>query len=147
MNAAPDLLNLKALIGVLGMLNKNPLGLRLVEKPLSNGIRQTGSQRDRAPVALRHAVGSMKRGGNAVAPSIDSRAPVESDALARAIAEIEIASAALRQSDPTLKPWQPNAEAQGSQRHLPVWILISAVWAAALLSLSVAISGIVYLAG
>ena len=88
----------------------------------------------------------MKNRGNAIAPSIASLAPIDSDALARAIADIEIASEALRRSDPTLEPWRANSETHGNQRHLPVWILIGTVWAAALLSLSVAISGIVYLA-
>ncbi len=140
------------------MLNKNARGLRLVEKAHSNGIRQAVSRRDRAPTAVRHdiqagpalielsLVGPMTNGGDAVASSIASLASVDSDALARAIADIEIASAALRESDPTLKPWQPNSETHGKQRYLPVWILIGAVWVAALLSLSIAISGIVYLA-
>jgi hypothetical protein len=140
------------------MLNKNARGLRLVEKAHANGIRQTVPRRGRAPIAARHDIeasparteffpaGLMKNRGNAVAPSIASLAPADSDALARAIADIEMASAALRESDPTLEPWRPGSEMHGDRRHLPVWILIGTVWAAALLSLSVAISGIVYLA-
>jgi len=141
------------------MLNKNAQGLRLVDKPYSNDIRQTVFRRGGVPDALLRdigtgpasietfAVGHMKNGGNGVAPSIASFAPTDSDALARAIAEIEIASAALRELDPTLEPWQPNSETHGEQRYMPVWILIGAVWTAALLGLSGAIGGILYLAG
>jgi len=93
------------------------------------------------------AVGRMRNAGNAVARSIAAPAPVDSDALARAIAEIEIASAALRQSEPALEPWRPNAETHGERRYLPVWILIGAVWIAALLGLSGATGAILYLAG
>ena len=89
----------------------------------------------------------MRNGGSAVARSIAPSVPVDSDALARAVAEIEIASAALRQSEPTLEPWQPNSEKHSEQRYLPVWILIGAVWIAALLTLSGATGAILYLAG
>ena len=145
-------------MGRLSMLNKNARGLRLVENAHSYGIRQTASRRDRTSVAVRHDIeasparteflpgGLMKNRGNAIAHSIASLAPIGSDVLARAIADIEIASEALRKSDPTLEPWRPNSETQGDRGHLPVWILIGTVWAAALLSLFVAISGIVYLA-
>jgi hypothetical protein len=141
----------------LAVLNKNARGLRLVEKAQSYGMRQTASRRDGTSVAVRHDIeasparteffpgGFMKNRGNAIAPSIASLAPIGSDALARAIADIEIASEALRKSDPTLEPWRPNSEMHGNRRQLPVWILIGTVWAAALVSLSVAIGGIVYL--
>lgn len=141
------------------MLNKNAQGLRLIDKARSSNTRQTVSKLggDRGSV-LRDigagpssietfAVGRMRNGGNAVARSIAPSAPVDSDALARAVAEIEIASAALRQSEPALEPWQPSLETQGEQRYLPVWILIGAVWIAALLGLSGATGAILYLAG
>jgi hypothetical protein len=141
------------------MLNKNAQGLRLVGKPHSSDTRQTatrlGGARDTmlrdigaGPASIEtFAVGRVRNGGNAVARSIASPAPIDSDALARAIAEIEIASAALRQSEPALEPWRPNAETHGEQRYLPVWILIGAVWIAALLGLSGATGAILYLAG
>jgi hypothetical protein len=142
------------------MLNKNAQGLRLVDKAHSSDTRQKvsrlGGARDTvlhdigaAPAASieTFAVGRLRNGGNAVARSIAPPAPVDSDALARAIAEIEIASAALRQSEPALEPWRPNAETHGEQRYLPVWILIGAVWIAALLGLSGATGAILYLAG
>jgi hypothetical protein len=141
------------------MLNKNAQGLRLIDKARSSNTRQTVSRLGGARgLVLRDigagpssietfAVGRMRNGGNAVARSIAPPAPVDSDALARAVAEIEIASAALRQSEPALEPWQPSLETQGEQRYLPVWILIGAVWIAALLGLSGATGAILYLAG
>jgi hypothetical protein len=141
------------------MLNKNAQGLRLIDKARPSDTRQTVSRRGGARgAALRDigagpssietfAVGRMRNGGNAVARSAATPAPVDSDALARAVAEIEIASAALRQSEPALEPWQPSLETHGEQRYLPVWILIGAVWIAALLGLSGATGAILYLAG
>jgi hypothetical protein len=141
------------------MLNKNAQGLRLVDKAHSRDTRQTvsrlGGARDRVPHDIGAgsasietlAAGRMRNAGNAVARSMTPPASVDSDALARAIADIEIASAALRQSEPTLEPWQPNAEAHGEQRYLPVWILIGVVWIAVLLGLSGATGAILYLAG
>jgi hypothetical protein len=141
------------------MLNKNAQGLRLIDKARSSNTRQTVSRLGGArgsvlrdigagPSSIEtFAVGRMRNGGNAVARSIATSAPVDSDALARAVAEIEIASAALRQSEPALEPWQPSLETQGEQRYLPVWILIGAVWIAALLGLSGATGAILYLAG
>jgi hypothetical protein len=141
------------------MLNKNAQGLRLIDKARPSDTRQKVSRlggargtvlRDIAarPASIEtFAVGRMRSDGNAVARSIAPPAPVDSDALARAVAEIEIASAALRQSEPALEPWQPSLETHGEQRYLPVWILIGAVWIAALLGLTGATGAILYLAG
>jgi hypothetical protein len=146
-------------LGCFAMLNKNAQGLRLVDQAHASDTRRTVSRLGRARGEVRHdigagsasietfAVGRMRHGGNAVARSIVSPAPVDSDALARAVAEIEIASAALRQSEPSLEPWQPNPEMHGEQRYLPVWILIGAIWIAAVLTLSGATGAILYLAG
>ena len=141
------------------MVNKNAQGLRLIDKAHSSNTRQTVSGLSGArDTVLRDigagrssietfAVGRMRNGGNAVARSIAPPAPVDSDALARAVAEIEIASAALRQSEPALEPWQPNFATQGERRYRPVWLLIGAVWIAALLGLTGATGAILYLAG
>ena len=146
-------------LGCFAMLNKNAQGLRLVDKAQSSDTRQTASRRGGArhtvprgvgasPASLENfGVGRVRNGGKAVARSLAPIAPVDSDALARAVAEIEIASAALRQSEPTLEPWQPNPEMHGEKRYLPVWILIGAIWIAAALTLSGATGAILYLAG
>jgi hypothetical protein len=145
--------------GCFAMLNKSGQGLRLIHKARSSDTRQSASRlggardtvlRDiaRGPASIEtFAVGGMLNGGHAVAPSLAGRAAVDSDALARAIAEIEIASAALRQSEPTLEPWRPNSETHDEKRYLPIWTLIGAVWIAALLGLAGATGAILYLAG
>ena len=139
------------------MLNKNAQRLRLIDEAHASDTRRTVSRLGRARGTVLHdvrtgpietfAVGRTRNGGGAVARSIASRAPVDADALARAVAEIEQASAALRQSEPALEPWLPNAETHREKRYLPVWILIAAVWIAALLGLSGATGAILYLAG
>jgi len=131
------------------MLNKNAQGLRLVDKAASRHLRPVASRLVAARDAVQYdiAVARMRNGGNAVARTIAPPAPVDSDALARAVAEIEMASAALRQSEPALEPWQPDFATQGERRYLPVWLLIGAVWIAALLGLTGATGAILYLAG
>jgi hypothetical protein len=141
------------------MLNKNAQGLRLIDKAHSSDTRQTVPRLGGARDAVLHdiaagpasietfPVGHARNGADTVARSIAPLAQVDADALARAIAEIEDASAALRQSEPALEPWQPNSEALGEKRYLPVWIVIGAVWIAALLGLSGATGAILYLAG
>lgn len=141
------------------MLNENALGLRLNGKTHSRDAGQTMSRRGSARRTVPHDVGArpalidtftvgrVRNATDAVAPSILSRASVDSDELARAIADIEIASAALRQSEPTLEPWPPEAQARGAERYLPVWVLIGAVWITAFLALSGATGAILYLAG
>jgi hypothetical protein len=141
------------------MLNENAQGLRLNGKSHSRDAGQTMSRRGSArrtvphDVAARPAlidtftVGRVRTATDAAAPSILSRASVDSDELARAIADIEIASAALRHSEPTLEPWRPETQTRGAERYLPVWVLIGAVWITAFLALSGATGAILYLAG
>src|ERR1700733_13248905 len=104
------------------MLNKNAQGLRLIDKAHSSDTRQTVSRLGRARDTVSRdigagrasieafAVGRIRNRGNAVARPVPPAAPPVRGARPRAIAEIEIASAALRQSEPTLEPWRPNAE-------------------------------------
>jgi hypothetical protein len=137
--------------GCLAMLNKNAQGLRLIDKAHASDTRATVSRLGRARDTVMHDIGrgpaSTFAVGHRRVRSIAPLAPVDADALARAIAEIEDASAALRQSEPALEPWRPNAETHGEKRYLPVWVLIGAVWIAALLGLSGATGAILYLAG
>jgi hypothetical protein len=141
------------------MLNENAQDLRINGKAYSRDTAHTmsglGGARRAVPRDIgagpallgTFAVGRVRNATDAVAPSITSRASVDSDEVARALAEIEIASAALRQSEPALEPWQPDAPTQRAERYLPVWVLIGAVWITALLALSGATGAILYLAG
>jgi hypothetical protein len=142
------------------MLNKDLQGLRITDKMDSRDARHMvsgiGDTRRRAPLDVRTGLALIKAfaverdqtaASVAVARPKAPRVPVDSDEVARAIAEIEIASAALRQSDPALEPWRPDADTHGEKRYLPVWFVIGAVWIVALLGLSGAIGAILYLAG
>jgi hypothetical protein len=136
------------------MLNENAQSLRINGKAPSRDAGHTVSRRARraVPHDVRTALALIEtpavgRARDSVEPSAPSRAPVDSDELARAIADIEIASAALRQSEPTLEPWRPETQTRGTERYLPVWVLIGAVWITAFLALSGATGAILYLAG
>ena len=146
-------------LGCSAMLNENAQGLRINGKTYSRDTGHTASRLGGARRTLPRdigtgpalvetfPVGSARNATDIVAPSIASRAAVDSDELARAIAEIEIASAALRQSEPALEPWQLDEQTHRTERYLPVWVLIGAVWITALLALSGATGAILYLAG
>jgi hypothetical protein len=142
------------------MLNKDLQGLRITDKMDSRDARHTvsriGGAPRTAPLDVRAGLALIEAfaidrdqtaASVAVARPKAPRGPVDSDELAHAIAEIEIASAALRQSDPALEPWRPHADTHGEKRYLPVWFVIGTVWIVALLGLFGAIGAILYLAG
>jgi hypothetical protein len=142
------------------MLNKDLQGLRITDKMDSRNARHTvsriGDARRTALLDVRAGLALIETfavdrdqtaASVAVARAKAPRVPVDSDELARAIAEIEIASAALRESDPALEPWRPYADTHGEKRYLPVWFVIGTVWIVALLGLFGAIGAILYLAG
>jgi hypothetical protein len=74
--------------------------------------------------------------------------PAIADEYARALAEIEQASAALRKAEPTLETWQPDAAASGEPRTLrSVWILVGCIWLSTITVFAGAIGAIVYFLG
>lgn len=73
---------------------------------------------------------------------------VDPDQLARAVAEIEKASAALRRSEPTLEVGLPAATRIGTRKkYSSVWILIGSIWISATLVVAGATAGILYVMG
>jgi hypothetical protein len=75
-------------------------------------------------------------------------APVAPDQLARDIAEIEQATAALRRAEPALEPRAPELEATVEpQTSRSIWPLICVTWLAAVLVVSCAVEAIVLLFG
>jgi hypothetical protein len=86
------------------------------------------------------AEGSSARAKSAAAPSMDA------DQLARAVAEIEKASAALRRAEPTLEVGVPTAPMR-RHRYWSVWFLIAGVWLSATLVVAGATGAILYLFG
>lgn len=140
-------------MGCSAMLNETAQGLRINGKAYSRDTGHAVSRLGGARRALPRDIGagstSLGRARNTTdaAPSLAAHAPIDSDEVARALAEIEIAAAALRQSEPALEPWQPDAQTHRTERYLPVWVLIGAVWITAFLALSGATGAILYLAG
>ena len=99
-------------------------------------------EQDRGSAATeRRAIGS-DAAARAAAQGIDP------DQLARAFAEIEKASAALRRSDPALEVGPPVPTRSGKRRrYLSVWILIAGIWISATLVVAGATAGILYVLG
>jgi hypothetical protein len=97
-----------------------------------------GARHDDPPIEP-HAVGNA----NASAPST---APVDADEYARAIAEIEQASAALRRAEPGLEAWKPDAVSD-PRKSWPVWVLVSGIWISTVTAFAGAIGAILYLFG
>jgi hypothetical protein len=72
--------------------------------------------------------------------------PMDPDQLARAVAEIEKASAALREAEPGLEVGLPNAPSH-RRKYWSIWLLIGAVWISATLVVAGATGAILYLFG
>jgi hypothetical protein len=71
---------------------------------------------------------------------------MDPDQLARAVAEIEKASAALREAEPGLEVGLPNAPSH-RRKYWSIWLLIGAVWISATLVVAGATGAILYLFG
>ena len=93
--------------------------------------------------------GNVTQGGASGAAADDSGlllARAERDQLARDIAEIEQASAALRKVEPALESWtSPPANTMGKPR--PVWLVIGVLWVSAALVTVGAVAAIAKLVG
>jgi hypothetical protein len=75
-------------------------------------------------------------------------APIAPDQLARDIAEIERAAAALRRAEPALEPRAPSQRA-GSEPRTPcsIWLVVGVIWLTAVAVVSCAIGTMVLLLG
>jgi hypothetical protein len=71
---------------------------------------------------------------------------VESDPLARDIAEIERAAAALRKAEPALESWT-SVPAHANPKPRPVWLLIAVLWFSTALVTLGAVAAITALVG
>ena len=82
--------------------------------------------------------------------AVESVIPINPDEYARAIAEIEQASAALRRAQPTLETWQREPATTGEARKshsMSVWLLVSGIWLSTVTAFAGAIGAILYLLG
>jgi hypothetical protein len=73
-------------------------------------------------------------------------APIDPDQLARAVAEIEKASAALREAEPGLEVGLPDAPSH-RRKYWSIWLLVGAVWISATLVVAGATGAILYVFG
>ncbi len=100
---------------------------------------------DRLRVSTGEGTADRSRTGSEAVRQI---APVDPGQLARAVAEIEKASAALRRSEPALEIWRPgSAPRRETRKYLSVWLLIGGIWISATLVVAGATGAILYLLG
>ena len=91
------------------------------------GVVSAGSAAEAAALADAHAFKAPRRAADAPADAAGSLPSGEPDQLARDIAAIERATAALRKAEPALESWSnPPQQAGGKPR--PVWLLIGVLW-------------------
>jgi hypothetical protein len=91
------------------------------------GVVSAGGAAEAADLADAHAFKAPRRGADAPADDAGSLAPGEPDQLARDIAAIERAAAALRKAEPALESWS-NPPPQAGRKPRPVWLLIGVLW-------------------
>jgi len=102
---------------------------------------------DKAAVSIPEPAGVEEAAPNLAA---DSAAQIVSrddrDQLALAVAEIEKASAVLREADPALEIWSPNPSAKSATRkYWSIWLMIGGIWISATLVVAGATGAILYL--
>jgi hypothetical protein len=73
--------------------------------------------------------------------------PVVRDQLARDLADIEAATAALRKAEPGLESWTKIEEPAIAPKPRPVWLLVGALWLSTALVIAVAVVAIANLTG
>jgi D-serine deaminase-like pyridoxal phosphate-dependent protein len=101
---------------------------------LSARATDTGTHVTRAPILSEHAPGHS--------------VVADSGQYARAIAEIEQASAALRRAEPALEEWLPSTAIHSEPRHpRSVWILVGGIWISTVLVVASAIGATLFLLG
>ena len=105
-----------------------------------------GARHDDSPVERLGAASDTVPGP--IEGSTQHVAPIDADEYARAIAEIEQASAALRRAEPALEAWGPELVTTGEPRKSwSIWILVIGIWISTVTVFAGAIGAILYLLG
>lgn len=123
-------------------------------------VRRLAAARRTALHGLKESAPSDGRAGGAdmasapVLPDYVPSAGSDPSQYARAIAEIEQASAALRRAEPALEAWMPETSAppdglvQSEPRHpRSVWFLVGGIWISTVLVVASAIGATLFLLG
>jgi hypothetical protein len=87
------------------------------------------------------------QGGNGNAATTEVTDPAVHDQLARDLAEIETATAALRKAEPGLESWTKIEETAVVSKPRSVWLLVGALWLSTVVVVAVAVVAIANLAG
>ena len=126
------------------MVSEGKGSSRRLDKPNRGDARRAFSASAHRPALRTREAGRAPTLAGALKPM----APIDPGQLARAIAEIEKASAALRHSEPSLEFWRPGSAARGEKRnYLSVWFLIGGIWISDILVLSATVGAIMYIFG
>jgi hypothetical protein len=113
-------------------------------------LRELGEDDRGVPIAspIAPKLGDPRFGSDSAPISAAPFAPIAPDQLARDIAEIERAAAALRRAEPALEPHAPDPQAGGEPRtSRSIWPLVCIIWLTAVAVVSCAIGAIVLLLG
>ena len=106
----------------------------------------SGPDADTVPFESRPAGAAPQAGVDEIAAGPGALAQGVRDQLAREVAEIEAATAALQRAEPTLESWtQAPVTATGKPR--PVWLLVGVLWLSTALVTVGAVVAIATLAG
>jgi|HubBroStandDraft_5_1064220.scaffolds.fasta_scaffold332523_1 hypothetical protein len=87
------------------------------------------------------------QGDNGDAATNEVTDPAVHDQLARDLAEIEAATAALRKAEPDLESWTRIEETAVASKPRSVWLLVGALWLSTVLVVAVAVVAIANFAG
>jgi hypothetical protein len=102
--------------------------------------------RDQPDASSREPANEQPVTPSPAAASDEQVASLDPDQLARAVAEIEKASAMLREADPALEVWSPNAPTSSVKRkYWSIWLMIGGIWITATLVVAGATGAILYL--
>jgi hypothetical protein len=105
-----------------------------------------GSDADMAVFALPRSEPLQRDDSSEVTNDAGAMAQTVRDQLAREVADIETATAALRKAEPALESWT-KAPANSGGKPRPVWLLIGVLWLSTALVTAGAVVAIAALAG
>jgi hypothetical protein len=111
-------------------------------------LRELGEDDRSASISPTPKPGDARPGSGSAAISAAPFAPIAPDQLARDIAEIERAAAALRRAEPALEPRAPDPQASHEPRTpRSIWLLVGVIWLTAVAVVSCATAAVVLLLG
>ena len=105
-----------------------------------------GSEADIVSLKSHRPVASLQADLDEILPDTGALAQTVRNQLAREVADIETATAALRRAEPALESWTKDST-EAVRKPRPVWLLISMLWLSTVLITVGAVVAIATLAG